>query len=50
MERSRVAMEKGAMRFGPSGRVHAGVTSAAIATNCTPARASTNMGGEWFLD
>lgn len=50
MERSRVAMEKGAMRFGPSGRVHAGVTAAAVATNCTPARASTNMGGEWFLD
>jgi hypothetical protein len=50
MERSRVAMEKGAIRFGPSGRVHAGVTAAAIATNCTPARASTNMGGEWFLD
>ncbi len=50
MERSRVAMEKGAMRFGSSGRVHAGVTAAAIASNCTPARASTNMGGEWFLD
>lgn len=50
MERSRRSMHKGTMQFGPTGRVHAGVTAAAIATNCTPARASTNMGGEWLPD
>ena len=41
MERSRREMEKGAMRFGPTGRVHASA-AAAIATNCTTARASTS--------
>lgn len=50
MERSRRSMHKGTMQFGASGRVHAGVTAAAIATNCTPARASTNMGGGWLPD
>lgn len=50
MERSRRSMHKGSMQFGATGRVHAGVTAAAIATNCTPARASTNMGGAWLPD
>lgn len=49
MERSRHEMEKGTMRFGPTGRVHASA-AAAIATNCTTARASTNMGGGWLPD
>ena len=39
MERSRHEMERGTMRFGPTGRVHASA-AAAIATNCTTARAS----------
>jgi Second Messenger Oligonucleotide or Dinucleotide Synthetase domain len=51
MERSRLEMGKGTMRFGPTGKVHVGATvAAAIATNCTPARASTNMGGGWLPD
>lgn len=49
MERSRREMEKGAMRFGPTGRVHIG-TAAAIAVKSTTARASTNMGGGWLRD
>lgn len=49
MERSRREMEKGAMRFGPTGRVHA-VAAAAIAAKSTTARASTNMGGGWLPD
>jgi hypothetical protein len=50
MERSRHEMERGTMRFGPTGKVHAGVTATAVAANCTPARASTNMGGGWLPD
>jgi hypothetical protein len=47
LERSRMAMEDGSMRFGAGGRVLTGAaaTAATAISTATAARASTNMGG-----
>ena len=47
LERSRMAMEDGSMRFGTNGKVLTGAaaTAAAASATATSARASTNMGG-----
>src|SRR4029078_7306305 len=47
LERSRMAMDDGSMRFGPGGRVLTGAaaTAAAATASATAARPSTNMGG-----